>query len=356
MSKPTAVLLANGLLQTPFAKTTYGLIRGPSRYRISCVVDPISSGRDAGEIFDGTHRNIPVVETLGSAITTVGTKPDVCVVGVATVGGILPPDLRDDLLQAARHGITLINGMHQLLEDDPELVEACRMSGAEILDIRKPKPIDEMKFWAGHVLDLDSTRIAVLGIDCAVGKRTTAVLLWDACRRAGISTEMIYTGQTGWLQGFEFGFVLDATPNDYVCGELEQALVDCQKQKEPDLIFIEGQSGLRNPSGPCGTEILLGGAVTGVILQHVPGRKYFEGLEGRKLRIPPVEEEVALIRSLGSQVLAITINPEGLDASKASQIKKRLHEHLSIPVIDPVLDGLDEVTAQVLEYLRSRSL
>ena len=36
----SAVLLTNGMLQTPFAKTTHGLVRGPSRYEILGVIDP----------------------------------------------------------------------------------------------------------------------------------------------------------------------------------------------------------------------------------------------------------------------------------------------------------------------------
>ena len=34
---------------------------------------------------------------------------------------------------------------------------------------------------------------------------------------------MIFTGQTGWLQDGRYGFVLDSTPNDFVCGELSIA-------------------------------------------------------------------------------------------------------------------------------------
>ena len=41
---------------------------------------------------------------------------------------------------------------------------------------------------------------------------------WTALGRR---TEVIYTGQTGWLQGFRHGFIFDATLNDFVSGELE---------------------------------------------------------------------------------------------------------------------------------------
>ena len=67
-------------------------------------------------------------------------------------------------------------------------------------------------------------RVAVLGTDCALGKRTTATLVLEGLRRRGVATELVTTGQTGWLQGHRFGFVLDATPNDFVSGELEHAI------------------------------------------------------------------------------------------------------------------------------------
>ena len=55
-------------------------------------------------------------------------------------------------------------------------------------------------------------------------------------------------------------------------GELEHAIVSCWEEAHPDLILLEGQSSLRNPSGPCGSEFLLSGGARGVILQHAPGR------------------------------------------------------------------------------------
>ena len=45
-----AVVLTHHHLKTRNAKTTHGLLRGPSRYRIRAVVDPDWEGQDAGEI------------------------------------------------------------------------------------------------------------------------------------------------------------------------------------------------------------------------------------------------------------------------------------------------------------------
>ena len=296
-----------------------------------------------------------MVRSLTEALEEIDAELEVCVVGVATVGGVLPPALRTDLIAAAHLGMTLVNGMHELLADDPDLQAVCRNSGAKIIDIRRPKSIGEMRFWTGEVLDLRSLRVAVLGIDCAVGKRTTATRLWRHCNDSGLKAAFLYTGQTGWLQGFEHGFILDATPNDFVCGELERALIGCQRVDDPDLVLIEGQSGLRNPSGPCGSELVLAAGAHGVILQHVPGRQYYEGLDERRLCLPTIESEVAVVESLGAPVWAVTINPEGLEPAAAESEKARLRRVLSRPVVDPLVDGVEPLVDCIAAEMKARS-
>lgn len=344
------MVLANDHFRTPFAKTTHGLVRGPSRWPVAAVVDAACAGADAGELLDGRPRGVPIVASMREALAAVGPRPEVCVVGVATAGGVLPPALRADLLAAADAGLDLVNGLHQLLADDPEIAALAASRGARILDIRRPKPVRELSFWSGQVLSLRTPRIAVLGTDCALGKRTTASLLVAACRRAGLGAEMVFTGQTGWLQGWRHGFILDATPNDFVCGELERAVLECARESRPDLIFLEGQSALRNPSGPCGAELVVSTGARGVILQHAPAREHFEDLDTLGCRIPPVAEEIALIRLLGAEVWALTLNQEGLDRAQAEEARRRLQTELRLPVFLPLVDDL----GGLVELIRAR--
>ena len=202
---------------------------------------------------------------------------------------------------------------------------------------------------------MGAPRIAVLGTDCALGKRTTARILLEACRNAGIPTELIFTGQTGWMQGTPFGFILDSVPNDFVSGELEQAIVSCWEQAHPELILLEGQSALRNPAGPCGSEFILSGRATGVILQHAPSRRYYEGLEEFALRLPPVSDEIALIRTLGARTLAVTLNGEGMTPEALRAEQQRLGWGLGIPVLRPLEEGLEALVPVVREFLASES-
>ena len=120
-------------------------------------------------------------------------------------------------------------------------------------------------------LDVKAPRV-VMGTDCALGKRTTTRWLRDACQAEGLKTELIYTGQTGWMQStHDYGFILDATPNDFVSGELESAIVRCDRELAPQLILIEGQSALRIRVD-LWSGIPSSAQAKGVILQHAPGR------------------------------------------------------------------------------------
>ena len=351
----SAIILTNGMLETPFAKTTHGLVRGPSRYEILGVIDPPCAGEDAGTLLDGRRRDIPIFTSVAACLEALEVKPDCCIVGVATVGGVLPRAIREGLLEAAQAGMSLINGLHHLLAEDLELAELARKNEATIIDIRRPKPIEDLRFWSGDVLSLPTSIVAVLGTDCALGKRTTSDLLRQACVERGISAEMIYTGQTGWLQGTPYGFIFDATPNDFVCGELEGAIVACYEDLAPDVILLEGQSGLRNPSGPCGSELILAGGADTVVLQHAPGRVFYEDLEELACRIPPVSEEIEMIRLMGAEVIAVTLNHENLDESQLRSEQKRLQEELKIPVLHPLWDELSVIVDSIHQRLTARA-
>jgi uncharacterized NAD-dependent epimerase/dehydratase family protein len=253
------------------------------------------------------------------------------------------------ILEAVDAGLSVVNGLHQLLGDDPELAAAAARSGVRLIDVRRPRPPSELHFWTGAIAGVRAPRVAVLGTDCAIGKRTTARMLVEACRADGLRAEMIYTGQTGWMQGVRHGLILDAVINDFVSGELEHAVVSCDRAESPEVIVIEGQSSLRNPSGPCGAELLVSCQARGVILQHAPGRACFRGRLDWPL--PALEDEVALIRLYGSEVLAITLSGEGLSPSDLAAAQQGIAARLGLPVVRPLEEGAEPLVPFVRAYL-----
>ena len=349
--KSPAIVLANRRFKTPNGKVAHGLIRGSDRFLVTAVVDPDCAGTDAGETLDGVRRGIPMVASLEEALSVSDPPPRYCVVGIATHGGRFTAELRAAVLDAVERGLSIVNGLHDAASEDAEIAAAAKAAEVELIDLRKSPPKSALHFWEGDILSVRAPRVAVLGTDCALGKRTTTRLLVQALNDCGIRAEMIYTGQTGWMQGARYGFVFDAVINDYVSGEVEHAIVSCEREVHPDVMVIEGQSSLRNPSGPCGAEFLLSGGARGVVLQHAVGREYFEGYEKQKLRIPSVADEIALIAMYGARTLAVTLN--GAHVSKDELLaQQKVYEHeLGIPVLCPLEEGLGRLVPVVEAYI-----
>lgn len=347
----TAMVITNGHLGDSYGKTAHGLIRGSERFAVQSVLDPAHAGQDAGMVLDGVPRGIPVVASLDELIHRNGGRPEYAVIGVAFEGGILPEGWKPLLVEVLERGISLVAGLHIPLAADPQLAGVARQSGARIIDIRKPRAFEDLHFFSGEIYTVTPPRVAVLGTDCAVGKRTTCRMVLEMCRADGIATEMIYTGQTGWLQGYPYGFILDATPNDFVSGELERAIVQCATERRPDLILIEGQSALHNPFGPCGAEIILSGNVRHIILQHVPFRTHYEDIERPECRIPSVHQEIELLSAYGAETIAVGLNGEGGSPEALKTFQERLGAELDIPVIRPLEEGLGKLRPRIRRIL-----
>ena len=337
----TAVILTKGLLALPDAKTAHGMIRGTDRFKVMAVIDESHAGKDAGVVLDGTHRGIPVFADVEACMDALGAKPDFAVIGVALSGGRLDSQWQALALDMLEKGISLVNGMHMFLGDDPLFERTARENHARIIDVRRPRPRDQYHFWSGDIYTVTTPRIAVLGTDCALGKRTTSRMVVEACAKADINAKMIYTGQTGWLQGSAYGFILDSTVNDFVSGEIEAAIVRCEKEARPDLMVVEGQSALRNPLGPCGSEIIVSGNVKGVVLQHAPFREFFDSAEPLGCLLPELEDEIRLMEMYGTKVLAVTLNNEKSNPKTLDAYRSAVQDQLQIPVVLPMEETVD---------------
>lgn len=265
MSEPTdgtAVVYCEGAFGTTNGKTAHGLVRRTARYRVACVVDSAATGRDAGEVLDGAKTGIPVVASLDAAAEladTNGTPLTHFVVGLAPDGGRLDGSHRAAVETALRRGLHVDAGLHDFLSEDDALVRLAAESGVRIRDIRKPKHRRELHFFSGRIEEVASFRVAVLGTDSAIGKRTTAWLLVDALGARGHTTELIGTGQTAWLQGARYSLILDSIVNDFVSGEIEHAMLSAWDERRPDALVLEGQGSLMNPAYPGGFELLAAG-------------------------------------------------------------------------------------------------
>ncbi len=345
MKKNNALILTNGLLNTNDAKTAHGLIRGTERYTIVGVIDAPTAGKDAGEVLDGKNRDIPIFNNLSESFMRLQSI-DYLIIGVATVGGVLPPDMLIIVEEAIKKGLSIVNGLHEYLSEKPEIAALAAQYHVQLIDVRKPKARKDLHFWTGKIYEVSCPIVAVIGMDCALGKRTTARLICQACEQQNINAQMIFTGQTGWLQGGEYGFIFDSTLNDFVSGEVEHAIVTCWKETNAEVILVEGQSSLRNPSGPCGLEFLISGQAKYVVLVHAPKRIYFDN-EEHWGKIPSVESEIEIIAKFGSKVIALALNTEGCSEQEALDFQQEYRSRLAIPVVLPLEQGVQEIVEQL---------
>ena len=269
----TAVVYCEGQFGEQDGKTANGLVRHSEKYEILSVIDSTRSGSDAGAFLDGTANGIPVLAGLDEAIAHAGAVPDYLICGVAPASGLLSEAQRVVLLDGIARGMHIINGLHEFLSDDIEFEAASLRAGVTITDVRRPKAKKDLHLFSGRIFDVTCPRIAILGTDGAIGKRTTATLLVQSLNARGVKAVLVGTGQTTLIQGGKYGVALDALVPQFCSGEVENQVVAAFEHEDPDIIIVEGQGALSHPAYLTSAHILRGSRPAGVIVQHAPGRR-----------------------------------------------------------------------------------
>ena len=350
-----AIVYCEGMFGTTNGKTAHGLVRRTDRYRVLSVVDSRSAGNDAGFLLDGKPNSIPIHRSIQEAVEKTKNAgeflPTHLVIGLAPDGGRLGPKARKDVMIGIRLGLHVDSGLHDFLSEDDEILRLATKHGTRIRDVRKPPPRKDLHFFSGKIEEVDCLKVALLGTDSAVGKRTTAWILMDALRLAGYSAELVGTGQTAWMQGARYGIILDSLVNDFVAGEIEHAVWSAWKEARPDVIVIEGQGSLMNPAYPGGLEILAAGRPDVVVLQHAPARKEYDGFPGYPLH--PLEKQIEAIELVsGKPVVAVSINHENIDKKNLPAICSEITRSVGIPACDALISGAGPIVDTLTSYFR----
>jgi uncharacterized NAD-dependent epimerase/dehydratase family protein len=351
-----AIVYCEGAFNTLNGKTAHGLVRFCRRYRIVAVVDSRYGSRDAGEVLDGIAVGIPVVDTIETAMHAAekaGMPATHLVIGLAPDGGRLGKSARRDVIKAIDLKLNVDCGLHDFLSEDQKMTRQASLRGVVLRDIRKPPSRDRLHFFSGKIEQVDTLKIAVLGTDSAVGKRTTAWLMVQAFERLGYRVQMIGTGQTAWMQGAQYSMIMDSLVNDFVSGEIEHAVWQAWNDHHPDVIIIEGQGSLMNPAYPGGFEILAAGRPDLVILQHAPARKEYDGFPGYPIQ--PLSRQIQAIESISAKpVLAVTVNHEGLTDEQIPATCAAIEMVVGLPAFDVLRDQGDALVATLLPHLNGK--
>ncbi len=322
------------------AKTAAALLR----YRGNEIV-AVVDGERAGEVSSrcvGFGPEVPIVGTVEEALSF---RPDLLVVGIAPIGGILPEPWRRHVLTGLRSGLDVWSGLHTFLSDDPDFSQAARERGVTIWDVRRPQTpqaVARRDGWANaHV-------VYVTGTDCSVGKMTTAVELTWWLQQLGRSAAFVPTGQTGvMLAGW--GVAVDRVISDFVAGAAQAMVADAATAA--DYVIVEGQGSLLHPAYSGVTLGLIhGSGASAMVLCHYWAREAVEGEYG--VPIPRLSEVVSLYEVVArpireAPVVAVSLNTCGLVPERSAAVIQSVQSDTGLPVVDSLTDSMREA-AQIL--------
>jgi uncharacterized NAD-dependent epimerase/dehydratase family protein len=264
--------------------------------------------------------------------------------GVAPVGGVVPDNWWATIEEAARSGLDIVCGLHFRLADFPNVVAAAQASGARLIDVRKPPaniPIGTGKKRSGK-------RVLMVGTDCAIGKKYTALALDQALRDAGIASTFRATGQTGIMLAGE-GIPIDAVVADFISGAAEMISPE-NHQDHWDV--IEGQGSLFHP-GYSGVSLglLHGSQADAFVVCHDATRTSVSGWEHYSL--PTIEDCIAQHVLLGRrtnpdiQCVGISVNTSALEKHDRGNYLAALSKDTGLPCVDPLIDGCGAIVEHI---------
>jgi uncharacterized NAD-dependent epimerase/dehydratase family protein len=340
MKNNRAIVYADRLYKSADGKTAHGLVRFSKKYDIACVVDSTIIEGDSGEILDGIKRNIPLYNDLDHVLNNLNAK--IFIIGAVSEGGIIPKGYDKAIKKALENGLDIVSGLHQFVSDNPTFLKIAEKNSCKIIDVRKIFS-KYKRFYTGEIKKVKSKRIAILGTDSAIGKRTIAVMLNEELNNNGLKSDMIYTGQTGWMQGWPHGIVLDAIINDFVSGGIEGAILDSWNDLKPDYMIIEGQGSLVHPFFPGGYEILAAGKIDGFILVDAPKRSHLDGFPEYPMPDPSRVIKIAKLIT-EKPLIGIGMNNENMTQFDIKETKINLNKKFNVPVVDPFTEGVAEIT------------
>ncbi len=327
-------------------KVANGLVRRSEKFKIVGVIDSTKAGLDAGEYLDGLKNDIPIFKNIYEAIANLSQVPKYFIYGIAPLTPNIGPEEREVIFTAMKLGMNIVNGLPEFLSDDLEFVKKAGEFGIKIYDVRKPLKTKDLHAFSGKIRNIKTPVVAIMGTDCAVGKRTTAVELVEALKKEGMKVVFIATGQTGLLQGAKYGFAIDMLSSGYASGAVEHAIVTADENEHPDIIIVEGQGALSHPAFTSSPAIIKGAMPNAIILQHPPKRKM--RCDFPDFDMPTLASEIELIELYSkSKVVAITLNHEGMTDAEIDEEILQYEAKFNVPVTDVLKKGCDKLVAQL---------
>jgi uncharacterized NAD-dependent epimerase/dehydratase family protein len=255
---------------------------------------------------------------------------------IQTPGGIISDAWKSVLKEALGMGYDLASGLHNLLREEVDLVEAASAHGRTLHDVR----VADVQYPIANGKKRTGKRCLTVGTDCSVGKMYTAMAMDAEMHKRGLKSTFRATGQTGILITGG-GVPLDAVVADFMAGSVEYLTPN---NDADHWDHIEGQGSLFHISYSGVTMALVhGGQPDALILGHEPTRAHMRGLPEYKQ--PSLEDlrdmalPLARVGNPDCQVVGISVNTQHMSAGEAATYLAEVEERMELPTVDPIRIG-----------------
>jgi uncharacterized NAD-dependent epimerase/dehydratase family protein len=286
---------------------------------------------------------VPELDVEAAVAAGVGTA----IVCVAYVGGTISDSWIPSLVELARSGVDIAAGTHEKLEDIDALREAATQGGARLIDVRVPPEGIEV----GSGVKRSGKRVLMVGTDCAVGKKYSALALHREMAGRGVKADFRATGQTGIMIAGE-GMPMDAVVSDFAAGAAEQLSPD---NDDDHWDIIEGQGSLLHPGYVALSRGLLHGSQPdAIVVCHRAGMELLDGLDV-DIEIPTLNEVAETALALAATTnpaciwAGISLDTSAMDDEQRVGYLADIAGKFGVPCVDPVAGTMTDIADFLLE-------
>ena len=347
MFNPTATyaIYMEGNLDSDYGKMGFGIMRYASN-PICCVIDSKYAGSTVKEAVDQPY-NFPVVSSIQEAHQM---GAEVLVLGIAPSGGKYPEAWDAPISQGLEMGMSLINGLHDRLNDRYGHLLDSTNKEQYIWDVRIP--MADPPIATARAADLKNKRVLLVGTDMAIGKMTAGLELYRWVQEQKISTAFLATGQIG-ITITGKGIPLDAIKVDKACGAVEELVMS---EADKDILFVEGQGSLLHPGSTATLPLMRGSCPTHLVLCHKAYKTHLR--KPKHIQVPKLSAFIKLNESLASvcgslpkaRTIGVALNTYGLSQEQALNEIAHYERETGLPVTDVIRFGPEKLGLELLDH------
>lgn len=340
MTRRIAVLI-EGSNRPGAAKLGAGLIRFCNE-DVVAVIDSHTAGKTYQETL-GVGGDKKVLASLDEV-----DDADVFCLGTAPPGGKIPESWHPIIFKAIERGMTIVSGMHEFLNDNPQFVEAAKKSGVELIDLRST---DESDVATGIGFRDGCFRLHTVANATSCGKMTVCLEVVQGLQEQSIDAQFVATGQCG-ISIVGSGCPIDRVISDFVSGAAEKLVLANQ---DHDVILVEGQGSLIDYRYSGVTLGLLHGCrPDGLILCYQMGREFSIADDQPTKPMPSLTELIRFNEMAASfvhpaRVIGVAINGQDYTDEEVDAECRRVEQETGLPACDVFRHGPSCLVEAVLQ-------